>query len=175
MKDGVHPPLFPAAPGPPHRPLSSAPGAWGDRFLLLWTGPGLRCGHRDAYPCSASARDSPRPRQAGASSSGIPWHGTVREGLLATGPFPHPLQPHCPRTPKLRAGVPQDYCPKAMHPPSWEPSPAQASVSEVAAWSPTKGSSSPLSRRSRNSAACSKTWMLLATGSMSATAGCGWA
>ena len=47
MKDGALP-LRPAAPGPPHRPLSSAPGAWGDRFLLLWTGPGLRCGHRDA-------------------------------------------------------------------------------------------------------------------------------
>lgn len=33
-----------------------------------------------------------------------------------------------------------------------------------------RGLSSPLSRLSRNSAACSRTWMLLATGSMSATA-----
>lgn len=50
-------------------------------------------------------------------------------------------------------------CPRAVLCPSWEPTPARA-----------RGLSSPLSRLSRNSAACSRTWMLLATGSMSATA-----
>lgn len=50
-------------------------------------------------------------------------------------------------------------CAPAVLHPSWEPSPARA-----------RGLPSPLSRLSRNSAACSRTWMLLATGSMSATA-----
>lgn len=108
-RDSAHPPL-PVAPGPPHRPLSSAPGAWGDRFLFLWTGPGLLCGHRDAYPCSASARESPRPRQNGADPSRRPWHGTVREGLLAPGPFSQHLPARLQTPLQSKTGLPRGYC-----------------------------------------------------------------
>lgn len=102
--------------------------------------------------------------------------GTARSGrgFWRQGHFPNTSQPDCRPLSSRRRECPGATALKpSMHPASWEPSPIEARVSKVVTWSPAKGFASPLSRRSRNSAACSKTWMLLATGSMLATAGGG--
>lgn len=72
-----------------------------------------------------------------------------------------PVTP-CPAACELlwMCGRQRASCPPAELHPSWEPNPAGA-----------PSLPSPLSRLSRNSAACSRTWMLLATGSMSAAVG----
>lgn len=171
MKNGAHPPT-PRCPRPSSPPTVQRARSLGRPLPppVDWTWTPVRAQgriamlglcQRETPPASGWSQRAPQARHR---QKGI-W------GYRTISPTP---PAHCPRTPlKLSAAVPQDYCPKAMHSSSRESSPAQASVSEVAAWSPIKGSSSPLSRRSRNSAACSKTWMLLATGSMSATAGGG--
>lgn len=137
---------------------------------------GLDCGagtgtrsHARLLPERAPARF-----RLGLVPAGAPGKARSGKGFGRQGHFPNPSQSDCPGTPPppVEGGVPPGYCLKPfMHPPRWEPIPAQACVSGVAVWSPAKSSSSPLSRRSRNSAACSRTWILLATGSMSGTAG----
>lgn len=173
-RDSAHPPspsplALLTAHCPTRQELGGIPSSFCGRGLDFGAGTGTRI---RAQPLPERARVGVRLELVPA---GAPSMARSARALGARTISPTPASPTdrgllsilrwgCPGTTALKPG---------MHPPSWEPSLTQARVSKVAAWGPTKGSASPLSRRSRNSAACSRTWMLLATDSMSATAGGG--
>lgn len=174
MRDDTHP--------PPHHPQpSSPPTVQRARSLggslpppVDWAWTAVRAQGRVAMLSFCQIEPQPTSGWGWSQQAPLARHGQGRAfGARAISPTPPSptARGSLPRQ-QVEGGVPRGYCLKqCMHPSCWEPSPAQACVSEFAVWSLAKSSSSPLSRRSRNSAACSRTWILLATGSMSATAG----
>lgn len=180
MKDGTHPPSAPHRPQPSSPPTVQRARSLGRSLPppVDWAWTAVRVQGRVAVlgfcrrePRPASGwgcfQQAPPARPGQGRAFGARAVSPTPPSLTARGPLPHP---------QVEGGVPRGYSLKpGKHPSCREPSPTQASGSEAAAWSLAKSSSSPLSRRSRNSAACSSTWILLATGSMSATGGGGWA
>lgn len=137
MKDGAHP-LLPAAPGPPHRPLSSAPGAWGD--LSSSCGLDLDSGEGTG---TALSHARPLPERVPASVRLVPGcpHARHRQkGIFGLGPFPNPSS-HCPRTP-LKLKKAQRCCKTTALKPCilqvWSQAQPRPVSAGVAAWSPTK-------------------------------------